>query len=122
MTRIKTCLNGFATGYAQLMPWSLIATGVIFLVIFFVWLFWQSDSENEIKADEDRSNAEVLHVNSAVSNEKLDRVEPQVESAGKTSRNAVNRAKKVREKVNSNVNISDAIRKCEEAYGEGECG
>jgi hypothetical protein len=121
MTKLRDILNGFVTAYVGLMPYSLIVTLFLVGALFFVWLFWQSDSKNEIKADEARSNVEVQSINTAVSNAQVERVESQVERAEKDAQRSVNRAKKARETNISNVNIQDSIRKCEEAYGKGEC-
>jgi uncharacterized protein (DUF58 family) len=103
---------------------ALIAAGlaVVFIVIvFFVYLFWQSDSKQEIKADETRSNVEIQQANTSVSNAQVERVAPQVETAEKTSQRAVNRAKQARETKVSNANVNAVIGKCEELYGKGEC-
>ena len=118
---MKKYLDQFTALYISFMPYTGIVTCAFLLVIFFIWLFWQSDSKQEIKADEARSNSEVIHANTASVGAEVNRVAPQVEEAEKVSQKATKRAKEVRKRVNSNSNIDDAMKLCAEAYGEENC-
>ena len=122
---IKGAIDAVKTVYLGLMPHSLYATAIIgagiLLAVFLFWLFSQSDSKNEIKADDARSNVQMQSANTSVANAQLERVDESVEASGKQSQSAVNKAKKTREKVKSNSNLDDAMRLCVEAYGEENC-
>jgi hypothetical protein len=116
---IKTFIDTYLRPYKAVIVCILI--GILVPVIFFTWLFWQSDSKQEVKADETRSNVEVQSANTSVSNAQVERVAPQVEEARETSHRAVNRAKKARETKVENTNVNAVVEKCEEVYGKGEC-
>jgi hypothetical protein len=123
MNRLKTYLIGIIA--ANPVGSVIVIAGLVFalfITVIIIWANWQTTSKNEQKADDARSNSEVQSVNTAVSDAQVERITPTVTEAEKTSHTAVNRAKKAREKVSSNVNISEVIRLCEEAYGKGECG
>ena len=118
---IKGAIDAVTTTYVGLMPHSLYVTLFILAALCTVWLFWQSDSKNEIKADDARSNVQMQSANTSVANAQLERVDESVEASGKQSQSAVNKAKKTREKVKSNSNLDDAMKLCIEAYGESNC-
>jgi flagellar biosynthesis component FlhA len=100
---------------------ALIIALAVSATIFFIWLFWQTDSKQEKKADEARSNVEMQTANTSVSESQVNRIEPQVQEREKVSQNAVKRAKEVRKKTNSNANLAEVQKWCEEAYGEANC-
>jgi hypothetical protein len=118
--RVKLWLDALKGAYLAAMPYSLIVTGVIVLVVFGWWLFRQTDSKNEIKADESRANTTISDVNTAVEAEKRAAAVETVKEAEKRSERAVKNANKARSEPKRDVPFHVANSERCSSYPESE--
>jgi uncharacterized membrane protein YgaE (UPF0421/DUF939 family) len=92
---------------ANPLPTLLMALGVA-LIIFSIWLFWQSDSKQEIKATEANVNATIANVQSNVQEQVVEQAAESVERTEKTSQNARKAREKAKNTNTTNTNYETA--------------
>jgi hypothetical protein len=119
---MKKYLDRFVAGYISMLPYSLIATGVVVGIIFFWWLFSSSKSETETKAIEANTNAVIANVQSNVQERVVVQAAESVESTEKTSQGARKQREKAKQANVSNSSYAEAnAERCKTFPESSEC-
>lgn len=120
--RVKRWGETFAMFYVAAWKITVPVTLILIAGIFFYWLFWQTTSPNEQKADDARVETIKVDANSSVSEDQVEKAGESVKEREKVSQNARKEREKAKETNVSNTSYEEANRQRCLAYPESkEC-